>query len=144
MSDINFDLSELTQLAADLGAVPKNAGPFINSALQHTAVEVKKAAAKTVGRRKHFKQAAASIDYDVATFQGFGASVLKIEVGYNRGKDVGHLGNLVEFGSPGNPATNLPQLPPGNDLANALHDNEADFQKGLEIALRDAEKKAGL
>lgn len=144
MSDgIDFDLSEITQLAADLGEVAASAGEFINSALQFTAKNVKVDAAKTVGGRKHFKQAAAGIDYDVTTFHGFGSSVLKVDIGYN--KDGGHadaakLGNLVEFGSPGDPATNLPTLPPGNDLANALEKNTPDFQHGLEEALKDAEK----
>lgn len=145
MSDsISFDFSEVNALAADLGKVPGNAGPFINSALQHTAVEVKKDAAKTVGQRKHFKQAAASIDYDVDAKASAGGSSLTVEIGYNKAKDVGKLGNLVEFGSPGNPATNLPQLPPGNDLANALEKQTPDFQSGLEKALRDAEAKSGL
>jgi len=31
---VSFDLSELTKLSADLGDVPKNAGPLINSAIQ--------------------------------------------------------------------------------------------------------------
>jgi len=34
----SFDLSELTKLSADLGDVPKNAGPLINSAIQGTSV----------------------------------------------------------------------------------------------------------
>lgn len=140
---IDFDLSEVTQLAADLGEVAASAGPLINSALQFTARNVKTDAAKTVGQRKHFKQAAAGIDYDVTTFHGFGSSVLKVDIGYNKGgghADAAKLGNLVEFGSPGDPATNLPTLPPGNDLANALEKNTPDFQEGLEKALVDAER----
>lgn len=148
MSDgIDFDFSELDQLAASFAQVPETAGPFINSALQFTAKRIKTDAAKTVGQRKHFKQAAAGIDYDVSTFHGFGASVLKVEVGYNKSGahgDEAKLGNFVEFGSPGNAATNLPPLAPGNDLANALEANQDDFVKGLGDALRDAEKKAGL
>lgn len=146
MSDgISFDFSDLEKLAADLGEVPKNAGPNIRSAVQFTATNVKKDAAATVSQRKHFKQAAAGIDYDISGTTGERLGGITAEVGYNKSRrESAKLGNLVEFGSPGNPATNAPQLSPGNDLANALEKNQGDFQHGLEIALEDAEKKAGL
>lgn len=141
MSD-GFDFSEVLQLAADLGEVSAAAGPLINSAVQVTAGKVKKAAAASVGsRRKSWSVAAGSIDYDLATFHGFGASVLKVEIGYNKGKRAGSLGNLIEFGAPGAPNG---LVAPHHDLLNALHDNEDDFQHGLEQALIDAERKAGL
>lgn len=141
MNDSTFDLSEVLKLAADLGEVPGNAGPLLNSAVQLTAVKVKKAAAKTVGsRRKSWSVAAGSIDYDVKADPG-AVSTLTAEVGYNKSKRAGPLGNLIEFGAPGAPNG---LLAPHNDLANALHENEADFQKGLEIALKDAERRAGL
>jgi len=139
MSDgIDFDLHELDQLAAVLGKVPDIAGPFINSAIQFTSVRVKKAAQKKVSASKRWKSMAPSIDYEVTTFQGFGASVLKSEIGYNKGKGSGARGNIREFGAPKH------NTPPSNDLLISLHENEADFQKGLGIALEQAEKKAGL
>ena len=137
---INFDLSELTQLAADLGDVPDNVGPLINSAIQFTSVNVKEAAQKSVGRRKHFKGGAAGIDYEVNTLQAFGVSVIKSDIGYNKDTDAGKLGNLIEFGAPGSKNA----LAPTSDLANALHANEADFERGLKNALIDAEKRSGL
>lgn len=137
---INFDFSEISKLAADLGEVPGNAGPFIRSAVQFTATNVKKQAAKTVGESATgWKPAAGAIDYDIKAEAGEKSS-LTAEVGYNKSKGAGPLGNLREYGGPS--AGN--HLAPHNDLANALHDNEADFQKGLEIALRDAEAKSGL
>lgn len=132
----DFDFSELDSLAADLGEVPKNAGPLINSALQHTAVEVKKSWQKRVKGAKHLPGLPAAIDYDVSTFQGFGASVLKIEVGFNKDKPQGALGNVNEFGTPLVAGR-------GHGMA-ALEDNIADFEKGLGDAARDAEKEAGL
>ena len=141
MSDgIDLDFSELTSLAADLGKVPENAGPLINSAVQFKSREIKKSAAKKVGRRKHFKQAAQAIDYDLKVFQGFGVSVLQSEIGFDKDKPAGALGNLTEFGAPG--AANA--LTPGNELVSSLHEQEADFEKGLSKALEDAERKAGL
>jgi hypothetical protein len=136
--EMSFDFSELDQLAADLGQVADNAGPLINSAVQVTSVKVKKAAAKTVrGGSKRWKALPSTIDYDVTVFQGFGVSVIKSEIGYNKGKG-GSLGNVREFGAP------QQSTPPSNDLLNALEANQGDFQKGLEIALRDAERRAGL
>lgn len=136
--DFKVDSSELDQLAADLGEVKATIGPFINSAVQFTSVKVKKAAAKSVGRAKRWKSMAASIDYDVTTFQGFGASVIKSEIGYNKGKGSGARGNIREFGAPGQ------NTPPSNDLLTALEANQADFQKGLEKAEQDAAKKVRL
>lgn len=138
MSDgIGFDFAELDKLAADLGEVPLVAAPLIKSAVQFTATLVKKEAKASVGGH-YWSAAAASIDYDIHGVTGARLGGISAEIGYNKGKAGGPLGNLREFGAPGR------DLGPSNDLVNALHANEADFQKGLEIALRDAERKAGL
>lgn len=136
----DFDFSELTSLAADLGQVPATAGRFINSAVQVTSGKIAKAARSKVGRRRHFKQAAAGIDYEIKVFQGFGVSVIQSEIGYDKQKtDAAKLGSLVEFGAPG--AANA--LAPGNELQTSLHEQEEDFEVGLSKALLDAERKAG-
>lgn len=137
----SFDFSELTQLSADLDKVADNAGPLINSAVQFTSVNIKKAAAKRVSRSPQWKAAAGSIDYEVKTVQAFGVSVIQSEIGYDKEKRAGGLGNLREFGAPdsdGGP------LAPHNDLATALHENEKDFLFGLVRATEDAERRAGL
>src|SRR5690554_1894259 len=108
----NFDFSALDRLAADLGKVADASGPFINSAVQFTSKEVTKAAQKRVSGRRHFKQAAQAIDYEIKTFQGFGASVIEAEIGYSKDRPAGALGNLVEYGAPGSPNA----LTPGNEL----------------------------
>lgn len=137
---LSFDFSEIDRLAADLESVPKNVGPFLTSAFHFTSVNIKRAASRKVGRRKHFKQAARAIDYDLKRFSGFGARVLESEIGYDKHKPAGELGNLVEFGAPNSPNA----LTPGNELLQALRENEADFQYGIEKAVDDAMKKAGL
>lgn len=137
---LKLDFSELAQLGADLGKVPETAGPFLNSALQFTSKEVARAAQRKVGKRRHFKQAAAAIDYEVTTFQGFGVSVIQSEIGYDKEKSAGSLGNLIEFGAPGS----LNALTPGNELVTSLHEQEDDFEKGLLRATEDAERKVGL
>lgn len=129
------DASELGQLSADLGTVAENAGRFLNSAVQVTARNVKDEAARTVSGRKGLGHAASAIDYEVKVFRGFGVSVLDVEVGYDKDRPAGELGNLVEYGAPG--AVNA--LAPTSDLLRALEANQDDFEKGLSEALRDAE-----
>ena len=139
---MSLDFSDLTKLAADLGEVPKMAGPFIRSAIMRTSGNVKKDAAKAVSKGgKRWSSAAGAIDYELKVEAGLGGSSITSEVGYNKDKDPGKLGNLREFGAPG--ADGVP-LAPHNDLLNSLHENEADFVTGLSIALKDAEKAAGL
>lgn len=135
---INLDFSELTRLAADLGKVPDTAGPFLRSAIEFTSVEVKEAAQKTAGSgNRRWKPLPAGIDYEVTVDAGVGGSSLTSEIGYDKDRtDVAKLGNIREYGSS--------RVAPHNDLLNALHKNEADFQKGLEKALRDAEREAGI
>ena len=152
---ISFDFSELTKLAADLGEVPKTAGPFINSAIQKTSGFVKEAAQKSVSKGgKRWSRAVGAIDYELKVEAGLGGSSITSEIGYDKDKvlpqkpipagskrkpgpgTAGNIGSLREFGKPG--------LTPHNDLLNALHENEKDFEFGLSEALKDAEKAAGL
>jgi hypothetical protein len=129
------DMSEVNQLAADLGEVPNTAGRFMRSAVEVSARNVKNEAARTVGGRRHFRQAAAAIDYELKTLQAFGVSVIDAEIGYSKSKPAGALGNLVEFGAPG--ANN--NLAPTSDLQKALDATQSDFERGLSKALEDAE-----
>lgn len=147
---VEVDFSDVLKLAADLGEVPKNAGPRINSAVRFTAGLIKD---EVRGRLTgEWRGAVGSVDYDV---KSDGHSIVS-EVGYDKDKPGGALGNLREFGAPNAPSgvltkhgfvpfagTHAPRAP-HNDLAIALTDNQADFQHGLEKALKDAEREAGL
>jgi len=136
---------DLTSLARDLGDAPRNVGPFLRKALQVAAGRVKKDAAKSVGNSELWKGAAGSIDYDLEAQAGEAGSSLTVEVGYNKQKAAGALGNLREFGAP--EATyggkRVP-LAPHNDLANALEANADDFEQGIDRAVDDALKELGL
>ena len=132
-----MDFSELDRLAADLGEVPKRAAPLIRKAIEVTSFKVKTAAGKTAGTGDpRWRPLPSAIDYEIKTFQGFGASVIQSEIGYDKDSDVGKLGNIREFGTP--------RVAPHNDLKIALEANQDDFEKGLMIALEQAEKAAGL
>lgn len=128
---------DLYRLAADLDAVPAETVPNLKKALGITSGKVKKAAQAKVKARKHFKQAAAGIDYEVKAAR----DGLEADVGYNKDRsDTAKLGNLVEFGAPGSKNA----LTPGNELQRSLKENEADFLTGIEKAAGDALRKRGL
>lgn len=145
--EINFDFTELTKLAADLGQVAEKTGPFLRTAFVVTSGKVKDDAIESVKtnqpsrRWKGLSQAA--IDYDIKADLVGGNSVITSEIGYNPARygKRAKLGNLREFGAPG--ADGVP-LAPHNDLLNALHKNEKDFVKGIADATRDGERAAGL
>jgi len=157
----DFDFSELDALAADLGKVAGNAGPLINSAVQVTAGKIKAAARESVKASGGFWQALPpAIDYDVKGAATVLGSLIQAEIGYKVG-GAGSLGGIRELGAPNAPdviirrgkngeldvipipGTHMPR-PPHNDLANALHANEDDFERGLLMATEQAEREAGL
>lgn len=133
----DFEFSELTKLAADLGEVPKNAGPFIRKAVEVTSCNVKDDARKSVkAGSSSWKALPGAIDYEITVDAGLGGSTITSEVGYNKDIPAGKLGNIREFGSP--------KVAPHNDLATALHGNEQDFERGINNAIGDALREAGL
>ncbi|WP_298742288.1 hypothetical protein [uncultured Microbacterium sp.] len=136
----SFDFDELNVLSADIAEAAESIEPLVEKALGVTSGRIKKASARAVGKRRHFRQAAQAIDYEIKKFSGFGANVIQSEVGYDKGKPAGELGNLVEYGAPGSPNA----LAPGSELVTALHAEEEDFVRGLETALDQSMRKGGL
>jgi len=132
----DFDFSELTQLAADLGKVGDKVGPNINSAIKGTSLGVKKAWQEPLRGSKTLGGLVPALSFDITTGQFFGVSVIKSEIGFDKDKAQGPLGNISEYGSPTIAGR-------GYGIA-ALEANQEDFVRGLEIATRDAEKEAGL
>jgi hypothetical protein len=131
LSGIEFDFSEVAALAADLGEVPKGAGVNIRKAVEVTARRVKDQWRSDVAGSSLSPGGERSIDYDVKG-DGFGVTA---EVGAR----LGGAGSLVGWGEYG-----TPHVAPRGYGAGALQMNEADFQRGLEVALEQAERSAGL
>lgn len=132
----DFDFSELSQLAADLGQVGDKVGPNINTAITGTSLGIKKAWQEPLRGSKTLGGLVPALSFDITTADLFGQSVIKSEIGFDKSKAQGPLGNISEYGSPTIAGR-------GYGLA-ALEANQADFVRGLEIATRDAEKEAGL
>lgn len=139
MGGLSFDFSALGALAADLESAPDALPKHLGKALGVTSRRVKESAQKRVRGRKHFRQAASAIDYELSWYSG-SVSGMSSEIGYNKDRPAGRLGNLVEYGAPrsGN------RLSPGGELQDALHENEDDFQRGVEAAVSDALGEVGL
>lgn len=136
---MGFDFSELTKLAADLGKIDTFTAPFVRKAIEVTARKVKDAArTKVAGGARSWSGLPNTIDYDIHGTTGARLGEISAEVGYNKARGGGKLGNIREFGAPGK------SRGPHNDLANTLEENQADFQAGLEKAIADGERAAGL
>lgn len=128
--------AELNHLARDIGDVPDKAGPFINSAVQHTSRLVRDSWRERAAGNPYAPAFPYSITYDLTVYRGFGVSMLRSEIGPDKDRPQGALGNLLEFGSVNNP-------PRGYGLA-ALEENEDDLERGLDAAIDDALKASGL
>lgn len=129
------DFSELYQLAADLEQAPQNLPPNLAKALGVTSGKIKDEARASVrGRDKRLAHAASAISYDLHGSSG-DVSEMSSEIGYEKG-GAGNLGNFIEFGAS--------QIAPSHDLGNALLNNESDFEQGVDKAVDDAMREAGL
>jgi hypothetical protein len=129
MDGLHVDVSELTGLARDLDAAPEKALADTRAVVQRGALNIKKDAQKRVTGLKHAPAYPRSIGYDTHTTLT-GASA---EIGPDKEKRQGALGNLIEYGSIHNP--------PRPHLAPALEAEEPRFVKALEEV---AAKAAGL
>lgn len=130
------DFSELMQLAADLEAGSDTLSGYVRKAVQVTSNRVKQDAKSSVQGRKNLGHAAHAITYDTSE----SSSGVEAEIGYDKGRNAGALGNLIEFGGPN--AGN--QLSPSHDLGNALLSNEDDFVDGLGKAVADSLRDVNL
>ena len=134
MDDFSVDASEINKLAADLGDVKNNIGPYVNSAVQRTSHRISDAWEEKLQGSEYLPHLGGAVSYDVSVFQGFGVSVIESEIGFDKGRTQGPLGNISEFGSINNPGR-------GYGLA-SLEENQDDFDRGLAAAAEDAFKAA--
>lgn len=125
MSD---DFSELQQLAADLGTVAPKAQRNVGKALEVTARSVKddwrEGATVANGYANTY---APAIDYDFTSGDG-----ITVEIGPHLGATPGASAGFLED-APGGVDS-----PPQHAGRDALEANEADFYRGLEIAITNA------
>lgn len=132
----DIDFSELDSLVASFERVPRAASKRIRQAVEVTARHVKDDWADQLKGARNLPAAASSIDYDIKGGEGIRSDGVEAEVGANLGKSQGPLVGILEYGSP--------TIAPRGYGLGALQKNSEDFEKGLTIALEQAEKEAGL
>lgn len=135
---LDVDFSEVTQISVDLGEAATNIGPYARAAVNVTSLKTKKTWADKLKGEPGLPHASRSITYDVTTLQAFGASVIKGEIGAERGRLQAPIVVVNEFGAPGN------NTAPRGYGAGALLENAPDLEEGLLIASAQAERAAGV
>lgn len=133
----SIDFSEINSLVADLGEIADGVGPNVRKAVEVTARNVKDAWAEKLTGENGVPHAPRAITYDITGTPGLDKSVIEAEIGAERGRLQAPIVTVLEYGAPGN------NLAPRGYGAGALQENEADFVRGLSIALGDAEASGG-
>jgi len=127
-----FDLSGLDKLTADLLEVGVEVVPFATKAVAVTALNVKKTWQGKVAGSVGLSGLARALSYDVHAKGG----AVEAEIGYDKSRPQGPLGNISEFGSI--------HHPPRGFGAAALQENQDDFVHGIETAVDDALRSRNL
>ena len=90
---------ELYALASDLGKMPQVMARKCRPIFRRTALEVKKGMQADLRQSTHFKQVAASVDYDANEYSMFGSFVMTAEVGPNAERNASApLAGIAYFG----------------------------------------------
>jgi hypothetical protein len=120
-------------LAAALVASGLKAAAGSRVAIQQSAQRIKTGARNNVRKSApvHNAHAGDAITYDTSYGERFGSPVVEAEIGYDKARRGGSLGNLLEFGGGGD------HSPPHRDLGRALDAEEPRFANAME---RIAEK----
>lgn len=144
-----MDFSELLKLEHDLtetaGLVNGKAEQAIQQVGMNTKKEWQADALRTVGRMA--RQYAPTIDYETREFGGFGQGVYAVEIGPNLaryGGKTGKGGLTPSMGIMDDPDTPLVNKPPSRSRQRAEKFASVDLKKGIEIAIDQSLKKAGL
>ena len=91
---MDLDLSEVRQLATDLGKVPGRVVPEVEKVTSKGALNIKNDLAAQASGSTHFRGMAGSFSYDMK----FGLGSIEAEIGPDKGRRGGALGNLFFFG----------------------------------------------
>lgn len=129
----DFDFSDITKLAADLGAVSSETQPNVRKAVEVTARKVKDSWRNKLRGSGYLPGLPRVVSYDIEQPGG----AVEAEVGFTKHSGQGDLGNVSEFGVPGRTG------PRGFGLA-SLKENEDDFVKGIGLAVDGTLKEADL
>lgn len=128
----NFDFSEINKLAADLGSASRDTKANVRKAVEVTARKVKDSWRDKLKGSSTLPGLPSAVSYDVKSPSG----AVEAEIGFDKGRRQGALGNVSEYGTPS-------VGPRGFGLA-SLKENEEDFVTGIELAADETLKDADL
>lgn len=126
---------DLNALARDLGEIPKATAPFVRKAVEISARNIKDQIKSEYGGARQLPGAARSISYDLKGTTGSRLGGIGAEVGPELGGQ-GSLVGLVDEGAP--------RTPGRKRIPKALQDEADGFTRGIERAIEDGLKAAGL
>lgn len=132
----SFDFSEIDRLAADFGKVNPAIAEGLKTALERTARNVKDVWRDKLAGSEHLPRLPYAVSYDIRNIRAVTGSDLTAEIGFDKSRTQGPLGTISEYGTPRTPGR-------GYGLA-ALQENLPDFQHGIDEAINDGLKAAGL
>ena len=123
---MGVDVIGLNLVVSDLESAPRKLAVNARKAVQVTAQKVRDDARSRIAGRKYLPAYPYSITYDTkVTAEG-----IEAEIGPDKGRAQGPLGNIIEYGTSKNAP--IPHLGP------ALDANAEDLVAGMEIAVRQA------
>lgn len=122
-------VDDLNTLARDLGEIPRATAPFVRKAVEVSARNIKDLIRNEYTGARQLPGAAASISYDKLD-GGLSADI---------GPELGGQGSIVGLVDEGAPRT-----PGRKRIPKALNDEAPGFEKGIELAIKDGLKAAGL
>lgn len=126
---------DLNALARDLGEIPKATAPFVRKAIEVSARNIKDQIRDEYSGSRQLPGASRSISYDLQGTTGARLGGISAEIGPSLGGQ-GSIVGLVDEGAP--------RTPGRKRIPKALNDESPGFEKGIELAIEDGLKAAGL
>jgi len=132
MADSSFDYSDISKLAVDIDVATADASKNVAKAVEVNARNVNDTWRDKLKGSATLPGLPYALSYELSE----SSSGVDAEIGFDKGRRQGALGNISEYGTP-------KTAPRGFGLA-SLNENQEDFERGIEIAIDQALKAAGL
>jgi len=126
---------DLNALARDLGEIPKATAPFVRKAVEVSARNIKDLIRDEYSGARALPGASRSISYDLQGSTGARLGGISAEIGPELGGQ-GSVVGLVDEGAP--------RTPGRKRIPKALQNEAPGFTRGIEQAIEDGLKAAGL
>lgn len=126
---------DLNALARDLGEIPKATAPFVRKAVEISARNIKDLIRAEYSGSRGLPGASRSISYDLKGSTGSRLGGISAEIGPELGGQ-GSVVGLVDEGAP--------RTPGRKRIPKALNDEAPGFEQGIQRAIDDGLKAAGL